>query len=71
MAVAEAQRAGQLSTGHVVVNVGFCHQLPGWVDAEIRERAEVDLAKKGTQFPPEQLAGFADTLADCLNPNGT
>jgi hypothetical protein len=29
------------------------------------------LANQGTQFRPEQLAGLADTLADCLNPDGT
>jgi hypothetical protein len=49
----------------------FCHQLPGWVDAATREQAEARLAKEGTQFRPEQLAGLADTLAECLNPDGT
>ena len=29
------------------------------------------MAKEGTGFRPEQLAGVADTLADCLNPDGT
>ena len=29
------------------------------------------MAKQGSQFRPEQLAALADTLADCLNPDGT
>ncbi|EUA06111.1 hypothetical protein I546_5710 [Mycobacterium kansasii 732] len=49
----------------------FYHQLPGWVDQATRERAEAQLARQGSQVRPEQLAGLADTLADCLNPDGT
>jgi hypothetical protein len=44
--------------------------LPGWVDAATREQVEARLAKEGSQFRPEQLAGLADTLTDCLNPDG-
>ncbi|HWT49694.1 MAG TPA: HNH endonuclease signature motif containing protein [Mycobacterium sp.] len=68
---AAAQRAGKLGAGQVAVIRRFYHQLPGWIDQTTRERAEADLAKKGTQYRPEQLAGLADTLADCLNPDGT
>ncbi|BBY36880.1 hypothetical protein MMAN_10140 [Mycobacterium mantenii] len=68
---AAAQRAGQLGAGHVAVIRRFCHQLPGWIDQLTRERAEADLAKQGTRYRPEQLAALADTLADCLNPDGT
>ncbi len=68
---AAAQREGALGTGQVAVIRRFWHHLPGWVDQLTRERAEADLAKQGSQYRPEQLAGLADTLADCLNPDGT
>ncbi len=70
-ATAAAQREGKLGAGQVAVIRRFWHQLPGWVDAASREQAEAQLAKRATQFRPEQLAGLADTLADCLNPDGT
>jgi hypothetical protein len=70
-ATAAAQRAGKLGAGQVAVIRRFYHQLPGWVDHSTREQAEARLAKEGSQFRPEQLAGLADTLADCLNPDGT
>jgi Domain of unknown function (DUF222) len=69
-ATAAGQRDGKLGAGQVAVIRRFCHQLPGWVDAATREQAEAQLAKQGTQFRPEQLAGLADKLADCLNPDG-
>ncbi|BBZ43928.1 HNH endonuclease signature motif containing protein [Mycobacterium parmense] len=68
---ASAQREGTLGAGQLAVIRKFCHALPGWVDQATRDRAEKDLAHKGTQYRPEQLAGLADTLADCLNPDGT
>ncbi|MGO8936309.1 MAG: DUF222 domain-containing protein [Mycobacterium sp.] len=34
--------------------------VPGWVDFATRERAEADLARLGSQFRPEQVAGLAD-----------
>ncbi|KLO33587.1 HNH endonuclease signature motif containing protein [Mycobacterium haemophilum] len=70
-ATAAAQRAGKLGAGQVAVIRKFCHQLPGWVDTATHEHAEAHLAKLGSQFRPEQLAGLADKLADCLNPDGT
>jgi hypothetical protein len=70
-ATAAAQRAGRVGSGQIAVIRRFCHQLPGWVDAATRESAETQLAKAGSQFRPEQLAGLADRLADCLNPDGT
>jgi hypothetical protein len=70
-ATAAAQRAGRLGAGQVAVIRRFCHQLPGWVDEATRGCAEADLAKKGSQFRPEQLAGMAERIADCLNPDGT
>ncbi|WP_156371903.1 DUF222 domain-containing protein, partial [Mycobacterium sp. UM_11] len=32
---------------------------------------EADLVRYGTQYRPEQLAGLAEHVADCLNPDGT
>jgi hypothetical protein len=68
---AAAQRAGKLGAGQVAVIRRFYHQLPGWVDQASRDAARADLAKKGARFRPEQLAGLAATIADCLNPDGT
>jgi uncharacterized protein DUF222 len=70
-ATAAGQRAGKLGAGHVAVIRRFYHQLPGWVDAATRQRAEAHLARLGSQFRPDQLSGLADKLADCLNPDGT
>jgi hypothetical protein len=68
---AAGQRAGKLGAGQVAVIRRFYHQLPGWVDAATRERAEAHLARLGSQFCPEQLAGLAQRMADRLNPDGT
>ncbi|MEE2853928.1 MAG: HNH endonuclease signature motif containing protein [Actinomycetota bacterium] len=70
-ATAAAQRDGTLGAGQVAVIRKFYHQLPGWVDLTTREQAEARLAKEGSRFRPEQLAGLANALADCLNPDGT
>ncbi|HUH71105.1 MAG TPA: HNH endonuclease signature motif containing protein, partial [Mycobacterium sp.] len=70
-ATAAGQRQGKLGAGQVAVIRRFYHQLPGWVDDATRERAEAQLARLGSQFGPDQLAGLADRLADCLNPDGT
>lgn len=70
-ATAAAQRDGTLGAGQVAVIRNFCHRLPGWVDLATREQAEARLAREGSRFRPEQLAGLANALADCLNPDGT
>ncbi|WP_156765661.1 13E12 repeat family protein, partial [Mycobacterium sp. 1245499.0] len=70
-ATAAGQRDGTLGAGQVAVIRKFYHQLPGWIDMPTRERAEARLATEGSRFRPEQLAGLARTLADCLNPDGT
>lgn len=69
-ATAARQREGKLGSGQVAVVRNFYHRLPGWVDQATREKAEADLAKQGTQYRPEQLAGLATTIADCINPDG-
>jgi hypothetical protein len=70
-ATAAGQREGKLGAGHVAVIRRFFHQLPGWIDHSTREQTEARLAKEGSQFRPEQLAGLADHIADWLNPDGT
>ncbi|OBK69308.1 hypothetical protein A5653_12890 [Mycobacterium colombiense] len=70
-ATAAAQREGALGAGQVAVIRTFYHRLPGWVDLATREQAEARLAQEGSRFRPEQLAGLANALADCLNPDGT
>jgi hypothetical protein len=69
-ATAAGQRAGDIGPGHVAVIRRFFEQLPCWIDAATRERAEAKLAGLATQFRPDQLAKLADKLADCLNPDG-
>jgi hypothetical protein len=70
-ATAAGQRTGQLGPGHVQVIRRFYHQLPCSVDVGTREAAETYLAKLANGFRPDQIAGLADTLTDCLNPDGT
>jgi Domain of unknown function (DUF222) len=69
-ATASAQRAGGIGAGHVQVIRRFFNRLPSWVDIATREAIEKDLAGLATQFRPEQVAGLAETLADCVNPDG-
>jgi Domain of unknown function (DUF222) len=70
-ATAAAQHEGTLGPAHVQVIRRFLEQLPCSVDIGTREAAEVHLAQLSTQFRPDQVAGLADRLADCLNPDGT
>jgi hypothetical protein len=67
---AAGQRAGELGRDHVAVIRRFARQLPGFVDAPTRAKAEADLAKRATEFRPEQVARLAEKLSDCLNPDG-
>ena len=68
---AAKQREGKLGAGQIAVIRRFCQRLPSWVDTPTRERAERDLARWGTQHRPEALAGLADKLSNCLNPDGS
>ena len=70
-ATAAAQRDGTLGAGQVAVIRKFYRRLPGWVDCAARECAEAELAKLGTQFPPEQLSELARGLENVVNPDGT
>jgi Domain of unknown function (DUF222) len=69
-ATAEAQRAGHIGAGHVAVIRSFWHRLPDFVDVETRQKAEMQLARLGSEHRPEELSKLADKLTDCLNPDG-
>src|ERR1700744_3541267 len=69
-ATAAAQRNGDLGAGHVTVIRGFCHRLPDVVDPETRALAENPLARLAGENRPAELAKLAETLTDCLNPDG-
>jgi hypothetical protein len=44
--------------------------LPATVDLETRESAEADLAGKSTEYRPDQVAKYAQTLMNLLHPDG-
>ena len=69
-ATADAQRNGDLGAGHVAVIRSFWHRLPDFVDIETRHKAEAQLARLAGEHRPDELARLADTLTDCLNPDG-
>jgi hypothetical protein len=69
-ATAQAQRNGVIGFGHVAVIRGFFHRLPDFVDIETRHKAEAHLAQLAGEHRPDELAKLADTLTDCLNPDG-
>lgn len=69
-ATAAGQRAGEIGAGHVGEVRRFFKQLPGWVDAPTRERAERDLAKLAREYRPDELRVAAAVIADAINPDG-
>ena len=69
-ATAEAQRAGEIGSGHVAVIRGFWHRLPDFVDVETRAKAETQLARLASEHRPDELSKLAERLTDCLNPDG-
>ena len=69
-ATAQAQRNGEIGAGQVAVIRSFCHRLPDFVDIETRQKAETHLARLAGEHRPDELARLADTLTDCLNPDG-
>jgi hypothetical protein len=69
-ATAAAQRHGRVGAGHVAVIRRFLEELPCWVDASTRQRAEADLAAAATGHRPEVVGKIADRLTCYLNPDG-
>jgi len=69
-ATAQAQRNGVIGFGHVAVIRSFWRRLPDFVDIETRHKAEAHLARLAGEHRPDELARLADTLTDCLNPDG-
>lgn len=67
---AAGQRAGHISAEHVAVIRGFFERLPSCVDEPAKARAERDLAEIAAQYRPDELARYADHLAQVLNPDG-
>jgi Domain of unknown function (DUF222) len=69
-ATATAQREGLIGDGHVRVIRRFFTHLPAEVDLSTRDAAEADLARKATQYRPDELAIYAQRIMDWLNPDG-
>jgi hypothetical protein len=69
-ATAAAQRQGLIGEGHVRVIRSFFAHLPAEVDAATREAADKDLARKASQYRPDELAKYAQRIMDWLNPDG-
>jgi Domain of unknown function (DUF222) len=67
---AAAQREGKIGDGHVKVIRTFFHHLPDEVDLFTREAVEAHLAELAGGHRPDELAGIAQVLMDCLNPEG-
>ncbi|WP_122498334.1 DUF222 domain-containing protein, partial [Mycobacterium attenuatum] len=69
-ATAAAQRDGLVGDGHIKVIRGFFAHLPAEVDLATREAAEADLARKASEYRPDELATYAQRIMDWLNPDG-
>jgi hypothetical protein len=69
-ATAAAQRDGLIGDGHVNVIRSFFAHLPAEVDLGTREAADADLARKASQYRPDELAKYAQRIMDWLNPDG-
>jgi hypothetical protein len=69
-ATATAQREGLIGDGHVRLIRSFLAHLPAEVDLPTREAAEADLARKASEYRPDELAKYAQRIMDWLNPDG-
>ncbi|KZS57929.1 hypothetical protein A4G26_02045 [Mycobacterium kansasii] len=69
-ATAAAQRQGLVGDGHVRVIRSFFAHLPAEVDLSTREAAEADLARKASEYRPDELAKYAQRIIDWINPDG-
>ena len=69
-ATATGQKAGEIGAGHVSVIRSFLRHLPTWVAAEVRVRAEADLAALAASLRPDELEVAGRAIADAINPDG-
>ena len=69
-ATAAAQRQGLIGEGHIRVIRSFFAHLPTEVDPGTRDAADADLARKASQYRPDELATYAQRIMDWLNPDG-
>ncbi|CAN5574794.1 HNH endonuclease signature motif containing protein [soil metagenome] len=67
--VAAGQAAGLISGEHIAIIRGFLKQLPVWVDALTREKAEAELAEVAATFGPEELRKAAGLITALVNPD--
>jgi hypothetical protein len=68
--VAAGQAAGLVGPEHITIIRGFLKHLPVWVDHQVRELAEAQLAGVAVEFGPEELRKAADLIAALVNPDG-
>jgi hypothetical protein len=59
-----------IGDGHVNVIRSFFAHLPAEVDLGTRDAADADLARKASQYRPDELAKYAQRIMDWLNPDG-
>ena len=69
-ATAAAQRDGLIGDGHIKVIRDFFAHLPVEVDVATRQAADKDLARKATQYRPDEVAKYARRIMDWLHPDG-
>src|ERR1700712_5121776 len=67
--VAAGQAAGRISGEHVTIIRGFFKHLPVWVDQQIRELAETQLAEVAVDFGPEDLRKATALIAALVTPD--
>jgi hypothetical protein len=65
-----AQQRGLIGAEHVRIIRRFFTKLPGFVDYDIRETAEAQLAELACGLPPEELRAAADRLATLIDQDG-
>jgi hypothetical protein len=69
-ALAAAHAAGQIGADHVDVTTAMLHDLPSALPVGLHDWAEQDLTEHAKTINAAQLAGYARSLTDALNPDG-
>lgn len=67
---AEAERRGDIGTGHIKEIREFFHHLPDAVGDQARADAERDLVRYSEYLRPDQVKKCGERLAALLNPDG-